>query len=96
MTVSRVINGESNVRDSTRETVMEAVRALNYRDVHRMLEVHLADDPAVAVRRSVVMSRRPSLEAEHGLAAQCKMSGSRATHGAEPGDDYVVANRHIL
>src|SRR5688572_31484075 len=31
MTVSRVINGESNVRDATRETVMEAVRALNYR-----------------------------------------------------------------
>ncbi len=31
MTVSRVINGESNVRDSTRETVLEAVRALNYR-----------------------------------------------------------------
>jgi len=31
MTVSRVINGESNVRDSTRELVMEAVRALNYR-----------------------------------------------------------------
>jgi len=31
MTVSRVVNGESNVRDSTRETVMQAVRALNYR-----------------------------------------------------------------
>jgi LacI family transcriptional regulator len=31
MTVSRVINGESNVRDSTRATVMEAVRVLNYR-----------------------------------------------------------------
>ena len=31
MTVSRVINGESNVRDSTRATVMEAVRLLNYR-----------------------------------------------------------------
>src|SRR5690349_542485 len=31
MTVSRVINGESNVRDTTREIVMEAVRALNYR-----------------------------------------------------------------
>jgi LacI family transcriptional regulator len=31
MTVSRVINGESNVRDTTRELVMEAVRALNYR-----------------------------------------------------------------
>ena len=31
MTVSRVINCESNVRDSTRATVMEAVRALNYR-----------------------------------------------------------------
>jgi LacI family transcriptional regulator len=31
MTVSRVINGESNVRDATRELVMEAVRALNYR-----------------------------------------------------------------
>jgi LacI family transcriptional regulator len=31
MTVSRVINGESNVREATRELVMEAVRALNYR-----------------------------------------------------------------
>lgn len=31
MTVSRVINGESNVRDTTRELVMEAVRTLNYR-----------------------------------------------------------------
>src|SRR5688572_18935304 len=31
MTVSRVINGESNVRDTTRELVMQAVRALNYR-----------------------------------------------------------------
>jgi LacI family transcriptional regulator len=31
MTVSRVINGESNVRDTTRELVLEAVRALNYR-----------------------------------------------------------------
>src|SRR5688572_29564386 len=31
MTVSRVINGESNVRDATRELVMAAVRALNYR-----------------------------------------------------------------
>jgi LacI family transcriptional regulator len=31
MTVSRVINGESNVRDSTRELVLEAVRVLNYR-----------------------------------------------------------------
>jgi LacI family transcriptional regulator len=31
MTVSRVINGESNVRDTTREIVMEAVRTLNYR-----------------------------------------------------------------
>jgi len=31
MTVSRVINGESNVRDTTRELVLEAVRVLNYR-----------------------------------------------------------------
>jgi len=30
MTVSRVINGNSNVRDTTRETVMRAVRELNY------------------------------------------------------------------
>jgi LacI family transcriptional regulator len=30
MTVSRVINGGSNVTESTRETVMAAVRALNY------------------------------------------------------------------
>lgn len=30
MTVSRVINGEKNVRDSTRDAVLEAVRALNY------------------------------------------------------------------
>ena len=30
MTVSRVINGNSNVRDATRELVMRAVRELNY------------------------------------------------------------------
>lgn len=30
MTVSRVINGESNVRESTRELVVEAIRKLNY------------------------------------------------------------------
>ncbi|PTS73884.1 LacI family transcriptional regulator [Sphingomonas sp. HMWF008] len=30
MTVSRVINGEKNVRESTRDAVLEAIRALNY------------------------------------------------------------------
>ena len=30
MTVSRVINGNVNVRDATRERVMHAVRDLNY------------------------------------------------------------------
>ncbi|MGH8146068.1 MAG: LacI family DNA-binding transcriptional regulator, partial [Rhodanobacteraceae bacterium] len=30
MTVSRVINGHSNVRDSTREQVMRAIRKLDY------------------------------------------------------------------
>ncbi len=30
MTVSRVVNGETNVRESTREKVLKAVRALNY------------------------------------------------------------------
>ena len=30
MTVSRVTNGEDNVRESTRETVMRAIRELNY------------------------------------------------------------------
>ena len=30
MTVSRVINGEANVREQTRELVLEAIRKLNY------------------------------------------------------------------
>jgi LacI family transcriptional regulator len=30
MTVSRVVNGEQNVRESTRERVREAIAALNY------------------------------------------------------------------
>ena len=30
MTVSRVINGERNVRESTRNSVLEAIRELNY------------------------------------------------------------------
>lgn len=30
MTVSRVINGEGSVRDSTRETVVQAISDLNY------------------------------------------------------------------
>lgn len=31
MTVSRVLNGESRVRDETRERVLEAMKALDYR-----------------------------------------------------------------
>ena len=33
-TVSRVLNGETNVREQTRERVMNAVRTLDYRTNH--------------------------------------------------------------
>ena len=35
MTVSRVVNGEQNVRESTRERVREAIAALNYVPIRR-------------------------------------------------------------
>jgi DNA-binding LacI/PurR family transcriptional regulator len=54
MTVSRVINGEGNVRDTTRERVNAVIRKLNY-------------SPSAAARRGT--AHRPALQqSELGLS----------------------------
>ena len=71
------------------ELAPQGERALHHGDVHWVLEVHLANDPAVAVRRPEPVPRRPPLQSEHALSPQREVRGGRAPHGAESGDDGV-------
>src|SRR5688572_12241872 len=75
----------------------EVVRAPDQRDVHRMLEVHLADDAAVAVRRAVWMTGVPAFDAKHAHAAGGKMCQRGAAHRAGSGyDDVEGSGWHVL
>lgn len=72
------------------QLIPELVRSLKERHVHRMLEVHLPDDAAVAMGRSEFVPGHPSLEPEHFLPASRKMSCRSAAHRAKAGNDYVI------
>src|SRR4029079_17288920 len=73
----------------------QLVCPLKQRHIHRMLEVHLPNDPAVAMRRCVLMSGQPALQAEHLLSATCEMSRGGAAHRTKSGDyDVEVISFH--
>ncbi len=55
-----------------------------------MLEVGLANDAAVAVRRALLVALRELFEAEHAPPASREVIERRAAHGAESDDDGVV------
>ena len=55
-----------------------------------MLEVGLANDAAVPVRRPPFVPGRELLESEHPPAALRQVIKRRAAHGAESDDDGVV------
>jgi hypothetical protein len=55
-----------------------------------MLEVHLADDAAVSMRRAVPVTGHPSVEPKNFLSAQGQLRRGRTSHGAKPCDNYVI------
>ena len=73
------------------ELAPEIVRAAQDRDIHRMLEVRFANDPAVAVRRSERVPWRPAIQAQHSAAAKREVARRRAPHRAEADNDCVEA-----
>ncbi|MEW9571802.1 LacI family DNA-binding transcriptional regulator [Rhodanobacter sp. Si-c] len=71
MTVSRVVNGHSKVRESTRERVMEAVRAMGYVPNRAASSLAAAQDARVALiytNPSAAYLRELLLGALHGAA----------------------------
>ena len=71
MTVSRVVNGHSKVRESTRERVMEAVRALGYVPNRAASSLATAQDARIALiytNPSAAYLRELLLGALHGAA----------------------------
>jgi hypothetical protein len=70
----------------------ELVRALDDRDVQRLLEVGLADDPSAAVRRAERVRRPVAVEAEHALPARGELERGLAAHRTEPDHSDVVAS----
>src|SRR5690348_8529193 len=70
--------------------IPQLVCPLEQRNVHRMLEVHLADDSAVTMRRSISMPWHPSLETEYCLTAHRTLRSRCAAHCSESCNDHVV------
>ena len=96
MTVSRVINGESNVRDTTREAVMAAIAALNY-----------APNPAArslagsAPTRIGMLYSNPSAGFLGEVLLGSLEQASRAdvqiiVERCEPGHDELEVARHLI
>src|SRR5439155_11182105 len=71
------------------ELLPEVVRALHQRNVRRLLEVRLADDARLAVRRAQRMPGGVGVEAEDASAALREVEGRGAAHGAEANDDHI-------
>src|SRR5689334_8162958 len=75
------------------EVAPQLVSPLHERDVQWVLEVRLAYDPAVAVRRPAVVIRFEFFEAEHPHATASEMEECGASHAAKAHDDYIVPTR---
>ena len=73
-----------------RELVPERIRALEKRYVGRTLEVGLADQPALPVGATAVVSRAELVEAEDARAAPGEMHRRRRAHSAETEHDDVA------
>ena len=70
------------------------IRPLHHRHILRMLEVGLANDARVPVRRAERMRRREAIDPQHALAAPREMIRGRAAHRAETGDNHVEMRSH--
>ena len=84
------VDGHQRRSAALLELPPELVGAPHQRNVERVLEVGLADDAAIAVRRAEGVSLRELIEAEHTPAAQSELAKRSASHRAEPQDNRVV------
>jgi LacI family transcriptional regulator len=86
-TVSRVLNGEPNVREPTRQRVLGAVQALGYRANPYARNLRAAQSRLIAVYSSNP-SRNYTSEIQIGVLQRCNTEGfnaifEEATHGLE-------------
>jgi len=92
-TVSRVLNGEPNVREPTRQRVMEAVRALGYRANPYARNLRAAQSRLIAVYYSNP-SRNYTSEIQIGVLERCNIEGFNAIfEQAAGGLDSLVSLR---
>ena len=69
----------------------QLVRALNERDIQRVLEISLPNDPAVTMRRTQRVPGSELLETEHPHPSAREMKQCSAPHRAEADHDDFVA-----
>ena len=84
-TVSRVLNGEPNVRDATRQRVMDAARALGYRANPYARNLRAAQSRLIAVFFSNP-SRNYTSEIQVGVLERCNAEGFNAIFEQAEGD----------
>ncbi len=96
MTVSRVINGEKNVREATRDKVNEAIAALSYKPNPAARSLASAD----AVRVGLLYSNPSAAYLSEFLVGgldQCAASNIQlVVEKCEPGRDEADVARHLL
>lgn len=92
-TVSRVLNGEPNVREPTRIRVLEAVRALGYRANPYARSLRAAQSRLIAVYYSNP-SRNYTAEIQVGVLQRCNAEGFNAIfEQADDGRESLVSLR---
>jgi LacI family transcriptional regulator len=96
MTVSRVINGEANVRDSTRETVNAAIAALNYSPNPAARSLAGAAPVRIGILYSNPSAAYLSEFLVGGLDQASRSDAQIVVEKCEIGDHELEAARHLL
>jgi LacI family transcriptional regulator len=89
-TVSRVLNGESNVREQTRERVMNAVKALDYRTNHNARNLRARQSRIICLLHANP-SRNYVGEVHLGALQRCQAEGYSLIT-----EDYSANTREVL
>jgi LacI family transcriptional regulator len=96
MTVSRVINGEANVRDTTRETVNAAIAALNYSPNPAARSLAGAAQVRIGILYSNPSAAYLSEFLVGGLDQASRSDAQIVVEKCEIGDHELEAARHLL
>ncbi|MDO6415184.1 LacI family DNA-binding transcriptional regulator [Sphingomonas sp. BIUV-7] len=96
MTVSRVINGEANVRESTRETVNAAIAALNYAPNPAARSLAGAGQVRIGLLYSNPSAAYLSEFLVGGLDQASRSDAQIVVEKCEIGDHEVAAAQHLI